>query len=188
MRASILSAIFLLLPCLLPARAATFEAMDLDRLATRAEQIFIGTVHSASSLSPRPKHIVTDFRFVDIEVIKGEPPGPSTQVRMLGGTVGDLTLTIPGAPTFRIGTRYLVFIAGNRRVMFPTLGGGQGIFQIRENSVTGQREVFDYGGRPVHSPAAIDPANAREKSLVVVPAMTQQDFVGEILMRLGRRQ
>ena len=182
-------AVFLALTwlCAVPARAATFEAMDFDRLAAEAEQVFIGTVDSTTTLAPSPRRIVTDFRFVDIEVIKGDPPGPSTSVRMLGGTVGDLTLAIPGAPTFRVGTRYLVFIAGNRRVMFPTLGGSQGIFQIRQNAVTGEAEVYDYGGQPVTVPPGIEPLAAHEKSVVVRP-MTQEAFVGEILMRLGSRR
>ena len=186
MRAAALCLLLTWLCCALPARAATFEAMDFDRLAAEAEQVFIGTVDSAAMHATSPRRIVTDFRFVDIELVKGDPPGPSTQVRMLGGTVGDLTLSIPGAPTFRVGTRYLVFIAGNRRVMFPTLGGSQGIFQIRENRATGEAEVFDYGGRPVTAPPGIEPLAAHEKSVVMRP-MTKDVFVGEILVRLGRR-
>jgi hypothetical protein len=168
------------------ARAATFEAMDFDRLADEAEQIFIGTVDAAIPLALRPRHIVTDFRFVDIELVKGQPPGPTAMVRMLGGTVGDLQLAIPGAPTFRVGQRYLVFIAGNNRVMFPTLGGSQGIFQVRRDWVTGQTQVFDYVGRPVSAASLLDPLATTPKSLAMVPAMSKDAFVGEILMRLGR--
>ena len=168
------------------ARAASFEAMDFDRLAHEADQIFIGTVDAAIPLALRPRHIVTDYRFVDIELVKGPPPGPTAMVRMLGGTVGDLQLAIPGAPTFRVGQRYLVFIAGNNRVMFPTLGGSQGIFQISRDWVTGETRVFDYGGRPVSMPSLLDPLATTPKSLAIAPAMSKDAFVGEILMRLGR--
>ena len=170
-----------------PVRAASFEAMDFDRLVQQADRIFIGTVDAAIPRELRPRHIVTDFRFIDLEAVKGELPDITTTVRMLGGTVGDLRLAIAGAPTFRIGQRYLVFIAGNERVIFPTLGGSQGIFQIKRDSVTGEARVFDYGGRPVSEPAALDRLASRPKSLAVVPAMSKDAFVAEILMRMGRR-
>jgi len=70
---------------------------------------------------------------------------------MLGGTVGNESMTIAGAPGFVIGVRYLVFIAGNGSVIFPVVGGHQGIFQVRPDPQTGGSNVYDYGGRPIIS-------------------------------------
>ena len=58
-------------------------------------------------------------------------------------------MTIAGAPDFVIGVRYLVFVAGNGSVIFPVVGGHQGIFQIRPDPQTGRSNVYDYSGRPI---------------------------------------
>ena len=68
---------------------------------------------------------------------------------MLGGSVGTDRLAVAGAPTFKRGVRYLVFINGNGTVMFPLVGGDQGIFQIRADPLSGVPRVHDYTGRAV---------------------------------------
>ncbi len=175
--------------------AATFERMDLDRLTFGAEQIFAGTAASASSRFAG-RQIVTDFTFVDVEVIKGELSEPSPKVRMLGGTMGDMSLAIPGAPTFQLGRRYLVFINGNGTVMFPTLGGSQGIFELRQDVPGGAMTMHDYAGRAITPPPiAASESASQEKATSWGPeasvspkAVTKEAFVGEIRKRLGQHQ
>ena len=93
--------------------------------------------------------IVTDYMFGDLEVIKEMRPNRTPGITMLGGTVGNESMTIAGAPDFVIGVRYLVFVAGNGSVIFPVVGGHQGIFQVRPDPQTGGSNVYDYGGRPI---------------------------------------
>lgn len=129
--------------------ATTFEARDFDALASEADQVVIGTAAASSSRRTGAREIVTDYRFDDVEIVKGTAPAGSLTLTMLGGTVGSESLTVPGAPTFKRGIRYLVFITGNGSVMFPLVGGHQGIFQMRTNAASGVSRVHDYAGRPV---------------------------------------
>jgi len=174
-------------------RAATFRELTFDEMTTRAEQIFFGTVTTATSLKIGSGEIVTDFGFTDVELIKGNLLWSTTDIRMLGGTVGEITMSIAGAPTFAIGKRYVVFIAKNGRVMFPTLGGPQGIFEARTDKVTGEVTIYDYGGRPLTAIASESdtPRSApRELDASGLPqkpaAMTKGALVNEIQKRLGQ--
>jgi hypothetical protein len=129
------------------ASAISFEARNFDTLTAEADQIVIGTVASTSSRRTGAREIVTDFTFADLEVIKGTVADTALTLTMLGGTVGTETLTVGGAPTFKPGIRYLVFVTGNGSVMFPVVGGHQGIFQMRKDAVSGVSRVHDYAGR-----------------------------------------
>ena len=176
----------------LPARAATFEPLGFDQLTARAEQIFVGTVTAANPTRTARGMIVTDFEFADLEGVKGEVAAPRTSLRMAGGTVGRNTLTIPGAPTFRIGERYIVFVEGNGRVLFPTLGGPQGVFRLQVDNAKSRTLVLDYNGQPVQSLPAVAPPLARPKEAspragfaAQQEAFTKEAFVAEIRKRLG---
>lgn len=177
-----------------PGRAATFERMDFDQITGGAEQIFFGTVSSASSMFAGSREIVTDFRFTDVELIKGELLELSPKVRMLGGTVGNTSLAIAGAPTFLTGKRYLVFIAGNGKVMFPALGGPQGIFEVRSDEISGEATMYDYGGRALTSlPISTTERASTQKGSASQPGIaessgriTKDAFVKAIQKRLGQ--
>ena len=131
------------------ASATTFEPRDFDALSLEAEQIVIGTARTAVSRRSGVREIVTDYRFDNLEIVKGRVPGASLTLTLLGGTVGADSLTVVGAPTFKSGVRYLVFVSGKCSVMFPRVGGQQGIFQLRTDKASGVAGVHDYAGRPV---------------------------------------
>ena len=131
------------------ADAASFEARDFSALAIEADQIVIGTVATTSARRTGPREIVTDYRFDKLEVVKGKVTTSSLTLTMLGGSVGTDKLTVVGAPTFKRGVRYLVFISGNGTMMFPLVGGDQGIFQIRGDQLSGVPRIHDYKGRAV---------------------------------------
>lgn len=166
------------------AGATSFEPRNFDALTTEAEQVVIGTVNAKNSRRTGDREIVTDFRFDDLEIVKGTVVGSSLTVTMLGGTVGEESLTVAGAPTFQRGFRYLVFISGNGSVMFPLVGGHQGIFQMRKHAASGGSKVHDYSGRPVarttgRAGASLLPAASAEE------AMTQAEFVDAIRFKLA---
>ena len=131
------------------AGAISFEPRDFDALVAEADQVVIGTAVSMSTRRTGSREIVTDYHFNDLEIVKGTVLTPSLKLTMLGGTVGTDTLTVAGAPTFQRGVRYLVFVSGNGSVMFPLVGGQQGIFQIRKDAASGISRVHDYAGRAV---------------------------------------
>lgn len=161
------------------ASAISFEARDFDALAREADQVVIGTMVAKNSRRTGAREIVTDFRFDQLQVVKGSLAGGSLTLTMLGGAVGTDSLTVAGAPTFKHGVRYLVFVSGNGSVMFPLVGGPQGIFQMRKDAASGISRVHDYAGQPVTrlprraSKAGADAAATSE-------SMTESSFVEAI--------
>ena len=173
----------------LPSHATTFKAFDFDQLTAQADRIFIGTVTAANPTMTVRGAIVTDFVFSEVEDVKGASGDATQSVRMIGGTLGTRTLAVPGAPTFRIGERYLVFVQGNGRVMFPTLGGPQGIYRMRVDSQKSRTEVLDYAGNPVTS-LPTRGATSRPKAATGITSyaaqqetFTKEAFVAEIRKR-----
>ena len=168
--------------------AVSFEPRDFDALATEADQVVIGTAVATNSRRTGTREIVTDYRFTDLEIVKGTVVTTSLTLTMLGGTVGTDTLTVAGAPTFKKGFRYLVFIAGNGSVMFPLVGVQQGIFQIRKEASTGISRVHDYAGRAVtRLPGGRGHAVENQLDVNVGETLTEAAFVDAIRMKAAQR-
>ena len=172
------AAMIVLMCCLLATgtvRAISFEPRDFAALAREADQVAIGTVTAINSRRTGEREIVTDFRFDQLEIVKGTLPTGSLTLTMLGGTVGAEALTVAGAPTFQLGVRYLVFVSGNGSAMFPLVGGQQGIFQMRRDAATGVSRVHDYAGRPV-----IRLPGAAGKSAVDLVRVDSNESISEV--------
>ena len=169
------------------AASTTFEARDFNALVNEADQIVIGTVAAKDARRTGDREIVTDFRFDDLKIVKGAVPSASLILTMLGGTVGSETLAVAGAPTFQRGVRYLIFVTGNGSVMFPVVGGHQGIFQLRKDGASGVSRVHDHAGRPTTKlPARAISADADLASGTGV-ALTETAFVDAIRGKLAER-
>lgn len=165
--------------------AVSFEARDFDALASEADQIIIGTAAASNSRRTGAREIVTDYRFDDLQTVKGNLASDSLTLTMLGGSVGAETLTVAGAPTFQRGIRYLVFISGNGSVMFPLVGGTQGIFQIRRDASSGVSRVHDYTGRPLTRLPTRAPM--AEVGSDMSDAMSEAAFVDAIRRKISGR-
>jgi hypothetical protein len=129
------------------AGAAVFAIKHFEELIAEAELIFVGTVTGESTQKLPAGAIVTDVSFSASHVLKG-PAGPTVVLRVVGGTVGRETLTLPDMPRFRPGGRYVVFVKGNGRSIFPVVGGSRGLFQVVPDAAGGA-DVRDAGGRPL---------------------------------------
>lgn len=129
----------------------TFAAKNFDQLVTEAEQVFIGTVTATQSRRLASGAIVTDVTFSSLRVLKGGGALEEIVLQVLGGTVGDETLRMAGVPEFGMGVRYLVFSKGNGTVIFPVVGGDQGLFQVKRDPTTGVDLVFDATGMAITS-------------------------------------
>ena len=132
-----------------PATALVAIPKNYAQLVDESEIILIGTVTHTEGVRRESRVIVTDVTLTDIEFVKGRGTDEMYTVRMLGGTVGDETMTIAGAPTFQHGWRYLLFIKGNGTVMFPIVGADQGIFSIQRDDATGEEHLYTAHGRLV---------------------------------------
>ena len=169
------------------AASTTFEARDFNALVNEADQIVIGTVAAKDARRTGDREIVTDFRFDDLKIVKGAVPSTSLTLTMLGGTVGTETLAVAGAPTFQRGVRYLIFVSGNGSVMFPVVGGHQGIFQLRKDGVSGESRVHDHAGRPATKLPGRPIGADADLAVGTGEALTETVFVDAIRRKITER-
>jgi hypothetical protein len=134
------------------AHGTTFRPKDFDQLVGEAEQIFVGTVTTTQSRKKPTGGILTEVTFGNLRMVKGSDAGTIT-LEVMGGTVGKETLQVSGVPVFRMGMRYLVFMAGNGTAIFPVVGGNQGVFQVTQDQASGADVILDAYGASVRSPS-----------------------------------
>jgi hypothetical protein len=112
-----------------PAAGTIYAAMDDDTLVGRAAVIVAGSVSKVSS-HRRDGRIVTDTVLQVTRVVKGAVELSTVTVTTPGGTVGDVSLVLPGVPTFRVGESVLAFLEhGSPRTLRP-VALGLGVFRL----------------------------------------------------------
>jgi len=170
------------------AAADSFVAKDFDQLVAEAEEIFVGTLVSSSSSRLATGAVVSDLLFADVEVVKGPPSSQPRTIRVLGGTIGDLSLKVGGIPDFVNGRRYVLFSKGNGRAVFPFVGGTRGVFRVARDAASGADLVFDASGNPVSGlPPAAAPGGRASVADGAGPAPVRLDvFLHAVRDRLPR--
>jgi len=110
-------------------QAITYIVPNDRDLVKRAEAIVIATaVESHSELRDGGRIVTVATLRVD-RLLKGSL-AESVQLVELGGTVGDRTTLVPGAPRYEDGKRYLVFLHTNNAGEWMTFGFGLGKFEF----------------------------------------------------------
>lgn len=127
-----------------PARASLTRAMDLAELTATAEQVVVADVTKVDSQwDPGKRTIVTTIEIAVQESWKGAPPGDGKMVlRQLGGTVGDIEMTVVGMPRFAVGEHALLFLQ-----RAAIVGMGQGKRPLRWDG-SSKRWLVDPGDAP----------------------------------------
>lgn len=132
-RAALALALAAAIACLTPpAPATTVARLTRPALVRAATAIVWGSCESAESFVRPDGLIATRYRFTVREFLKGGGETQRYAFVQLGGTVGDRTLFIPGAPRFTPGEEVVIFVAGGEEPGKPavTVGLGQGKFQV----------------------------------------------------------
>jgi len=114
--------------------ALTSTEVSFDERVQQAELILVGTAGQINSFWGQGRGAETIFstiQLTDLEQIKGTHPDSNYNLRVIGGIIGDQAQLYPGLPQFVSGQRYLLFIKGNNRSMFPIIGAGQGFYQLQ---------------------------------------------------------
>jgi hypothetical protein len=143
----VLSALFL---AAFSAQATTVIPPTFDQLVTDAEFIFQGNVTDVRSQwigEGGQRQIVTYVTFKVEDAVKGSP-GANYTIRMLGGTVGDITMAISDAPQFKIGDKDILFVEHNGSQFIPLVGIMHGRFHV-ERDQSGQEVVTTNEGETV---------------------------------------
>ncbi|MGA9972046.1 MAG: hypothetical protein WBQ07_17045 [Candidatus Acidiferrales bacterium] len=120
-------------------QATTLERMSLAKMAQTAPLI-IRARCLANSTAWDAGEIWTFTNFAIEETWKGAPPGAAVQltVRLLGGSVGNLTSTVSGVPRFHPGEEVIVFLEPTARGDFSIVSWVQGTFRIRRDPRTSE--------------------------------------------------
>jgi len=157
------------------AMASLMRAMDLAELTTGADQIVVGdVVATESAWDGEHRNIYSTIEISVRESWKGSVPSDGRiRIRQLGGTVGEIEMTVYGMARFTRGERALLFLRqarvvgmgqGKRRVQWDP-GNKQWLADAPE-----EREVVAAGGgRSSHvgdAPEALNQLRERVRALV----------------------
>jgi hypothetical protein len=176
----------LVLSCLvltaLSARGTTVIPPTFDQLVNDAEFIFQGNVTDVRSQwvgEGGQRQIVTYVTFKIEDAVKGSP-GTSYTIRMLGGTVGDITMAISDAPQFKVGDRDILFVEHNGTQFIPLVGIMHGRFHVEQDQ-SGQEVVTTNEGEPVKNAARL---GKEEAASPAGANLTAADFKAAIHAKL----
>lgn len=148
LRIAILIGAFIIAPY--TARGSTVLPMTIQELADAAGQAIDAVVESTDSAwSADHTTIRTTVRFRDVRYLKGRLADSTDTFELVvpGGTVGDAQLILTGAPLFKVGQRWLLFLHPTYNV-HPVVGIFRGAFRIDERP-TGEARVLDSAGLTV---------------------------------------
>src|SRR5665213_2021493 len=107
-----------------PCRAISVIPPSFADLVAKAEQIDrveVTAVNGQWDTGPQGNVVHTYVQCRVLRTLKGDAQATVT-VRLLGGQVGNYRMEIPGVPTFEVGARYILFLAGNGSAFCPLVG------------------------------------------------------------------
>lgn len=125
---------FLLASTLPPSSATSVRPPDFSELVEKAESIIRGEVIAVRSEwkgTGHTRRIVTLVTLrVDRTLVGQSNSSRIIELEFLGGRVGVDTLEVSGMPSFKVGSRDLLFIEKNGRQMCPLVGFSHGRYLI----------------------------------------------------------
>jgi len=162
-----------------------------DELVARADEVILARVVARESswvTSRSGQAIVTDVTFAVERTLKGEPRIQRT-LEFLGGTVGDVSLTVAGIPDFQVNDRDVLFVRDTGRPASPLVGFSYGRFRVVRDATFGTDIIRTFDGRPL---ASLDDVGNTRPPAFLKPArvLSLDEFLREIdtALRLqGRR-
>ena len=170
------------------ARSTTIIPPTFDELVDSADTIFVGTAidrHTEWEVRRDGRAIVTWVTFDVERVLKGSL-GLRTQLRFLGGTIGDLRLEVADMPEFHIGDRDMLFLETERRAISPLVGMAYGRLRIMRDPSRGLDEIRTHDGAPI---GAVEALGTRlTPSLQAPRSMAYRDFESAVRQRVAARR
>lgn len=118
------------------------EKLTLDDLALRADSILVGEVTDITVNKEGEGNIYTMVTLSVEQPIKGETEG-EVVIRVLGGEVDGQALWVEDTPSFQSGERAVVFL-NKGGASFAVVGGFQGKFTIRNDTVSGDMSLTEF--------------------------------------------
>jgi hypothetical protein len=166
----------------LPSSASVGEALTLDDLVTRSDEIVLAHAVAAESRYENGQ-IVTEVELERLETLRGRSDDPWLRLVSPGGVVGDVGMRVEGAPRIAVGATVVLFARTTARGL-RAVGMSQGVFPVR------MRE-----GRPWVYPSGegivlyrTDARGRLERARSPLPEPTELDtFLSTVRARASRR-
>lgn len=155
-------------------RATTVIPPSFDDLVSRAQLIFQGTVTDVRSEwvgEGGQRHIRSLVTLKVDDSVKGKP-GNQVTLEMMGGTVGNETMTVSDAPTFKVGDRDILFVENNGTQFIPLVGIMHGRYRVQKDE-SGADSVFTNEGKPLTS---VDQVGRAEEQAAGGRPLSVQEF------------
>ena len=152
-------------------------------VAKKADQIVVA--ECTSSKSKRSEYgnlIFTYSTFYIQESVKGGEIGEEITLRMIGGQVDDLILSVPDMPEFRESEEVILFLGSKNRDGYPTLASlKNGVLRIETDRVTGKK----YIATPVSGIELYEQNTTKVISPPFQNGLLLEDFIYSISKALG---
>jgi len=169
------------------ALATTVVPPTFEQLVSQAELVVRAEVRAlrCEETLREGRPVIHTYVTIDVlRALKGDAPA-RLELRLLGGTVGERTLHVPGVPRFVPGERCLLFIENNGRQFCPLVAIMHGRYRVERRGADGAEIVRRDNGAPLRSPADVAlPMAAPIPALTAGTAMTLAEFETAILNQL----
>ena len=130
--------------------------LSFDKIAEQADVIFVGTVvDQQCRFGPNGRMIFTDVSFSVERLVYAKLDSQAkvngvVTLAFAGGAMGGQAVRVPDVPTFKTGTRYLIFTRMDEKpYASPVVGFYQGVFPIMTDEVSGTSHPLTYRKRPI---------------------------------------
>jgi len=134
-----------------PLAASTVVAMDFADISQRARHVIGGRITSVvSEQDAASGYIYSTVTVAVSEAVPAEYAGREYKFRMIGGQVGDNTVTISDFPQLQTDQGVVLFLQDETGTVFgPTVGLWQGVFFVERDASSGKESITDHQGRRV---------------------------------------
>ncbi|MDP2138628.1 MAG: hypothetical protein Q8J74_12340 [Candidatus Didemnitutus sp.] len=172
-----------------PGFATTVIAPEFPELVNGSDYIVRAKIKRLTyEAKPRAgkELIFTNIEVEVLEVIAGTPPSPLV-LTMLGGQLGDLELSVDGAPKFAVGDEDILFVSGNGRNFHPLHAVMHGRYPVRHDKKTGREYMTRNNGVTLADVAEValplvegQTAALQQRLRRVEDALTPDEFTRQI--------
>jgi hypothetical protein len=171
----------------LTASATTVVPPSFEHLVDNAARIVVAEVVRVEPRivgSGTKRVILTTVSFRTVRGVKGASNQTFT-LEFLGGTVGDETMEVAGAPKWVVGDRDVLFVAARASRLSPLVRLMHGRVRVMVDAARTETVAF-HTGHPISDPSAFDRREIEGTRRSIRP-MSLSAFIDAIDARLGER-
>ncbi len=141
--------------CAAVASATTLKRLTFTQVVAGSREVVVGTVRAqrpvaAEGAERDTNRIYTRVEFERLDVWHGAVRSATVTYAFAGGELDGRRQRVPGMPAFRDGARYVLCANPDDDTVCPTVGWGQGVYELRRDATDGVERVHDATGHAVY--------------------------------------